>query len=167
MNWGTGSTLNLNTLYVCLYVLTDREWTKCQKRPFWGENKMLSKMYEKMYESNNFFKNSPCSVTDAAASGKRSQLLTTLHAKLFLFLRVLPVWWNSIIDDRLSAGPLEKLNNWVASISIWLQSILWVRMTKGTHFFNVGNKEVNIPCTMQRGMQPSYLFEQIWKVKRD
>ncbi len=42
-----------------------------------------------MYESNCFL-NARSFVTDATTSGKRFQLLTTLHAKLFHLLRVLP-----------------------------------------------------------------------------
>ncbi len=37
------------------------------------------------------FLNLCCSATDATESGKRFQLLTTLDAELFRFLRVLPV----------------------------------------------------------------------------
>ncbi len=79
-----------------------------------------------MYESSIFL-NSRCSVIDATVSGKLYLLLTTLHAKLFRLLLVLPVWLSSLIDDILSSGLLENLNNWVASISIWLEIILCVR----------------------------------------
>ncbi len=73
------------------------------------------------------FLNLRCSVTDATVSGKRFQLLPTLHTKLFRLLRVPPVWWNCLINDLLSPGLLENLNNWVTSRTIWFLSILWVR----------------------------------------
>ncbi len=46
---------------------------------------------------------------------------TTLHAKLFLFLRVLPVCWRSLNDDLLSPGLLENLNSWDASSTYKIQ----------------------------------------------
>ncbi len=73
---------------------------------------------EKKYMSVILFLNLFCSFTDATESGKRFQLLTTVHAKRFRLLRVLPVWWSSLIDDLLSRGLLENLNNWVVSRSI-------------------------------------------------
>ncbi len=76
------------------------------------------------------FLNLRCSVTDATESGKRFQVLTTLHAKLFRLLRVLPICYSSLIDALLSPGLLENLNNCVASWSTWLYSILWVRTKK-------------------------------------
>ncbi len=51
-----------------------------QKRSYWGENRLKSLL------------NARCSGTDATAIGKRFLCLTSLHAKLFLFLQVLPVW---------------------------------------------------------------------------
>ncbi len=55
----------------CTYVLNDRKIK--------GKYKYLSCLL-----------NTSCSGTDATASDKRFQCLTTLHAKLFLLLRVLP-----------------------------------------------------------------------------
>ncbi len=77
-------------MYVYMYVLTDREGTKCPKRPYWGEDRIKRKIYDYTYESNSCL-NLHSSVTDATVNGKRFQLLTTLHAKLFRLLRVLPV----------------------------------------------------------------------------
>ncbi len=48
-----------------------------------------------MYESSGFLI-IPWSGTDGTASGKRLQCFTTLHAKLFLLLYVLPVCWSSL-----------------------------------------------------------------------
>ncbi len=31
---------------VCMYVFTDREGTKCPKRPYWGEDRIKRKIYE-------------------------------------------------------------------------------------------------------------------------
>ncbi len=61
-----------------------------QKRPYWGENGIKREIYEQTYESNSCL-NLRCSATIAAANGKRFQFLTTLHAKLFRLLLVLPV----------------------------------------------------------------------------
>ncbi len=55
------------------------------------------------------FLDSRCADTDATESGKL--LLTTLHAKLFRLLRVLPVWQSILIDNLLSPGLLENLFN--------------------------------------------------------
>ncbi len=51
----------------------------------------MRKLYELTYESISCL-NLRCFVTDATESGKRFQLLTTLHARLFRLLRVLPVF---------------------------------------------------------------------------
>ncbi len=68
-----------------------------------------------------------CSGTDAAVSGKRFQCLTTLHAKLFLLLRVLPFCWRSFNDDLLSPALPGNLNSSDASRSIWMYMILCAR----------------------------------------
>ncbi len=77
-------------MYVCMYLLIGKGQS-AQKRPYWGEDRIKRKIYEYTYESNSCL-NLRCSVTDAIANGKRFQFLTTLHAKLFRLLRVLPVW---------------------------------------------------------------------------
>ncbi len=118
-------------LNICMCVFIDREGSKCPKRPYWGENRIKRRMYEETYGSNSYL-NLHCSVTDATENGKRFRLLTTLNAKLVRLLRVLPVWWNSLIGELLSPGLLENVNNWVASRSILLLSILWVR-TRSFH----------------------------------
>ncbi len=69
-----------------IYFFSDREGTKCPKRPYWGENRIKRKFYEQTYEFNGCL-NLRCSVTDATANGKRFQLLTTLHTKLFQYYR--------------------------------------------------------------------------------
>ncbi len=50
----------------------------------------LTEAFLSKYMSLIVFLNLRCSVTDATVSGKRFQLLTTLHAKLFRLLRILP-----------------------------------------------------------------------------
>ncbi len=74
---------------VCMYLLIGKG-KSAQKRPYWGEKGIKRNIYEQTYESNSCL-NVRCSVTDVTASGKRFQFLTTLHAKLFRLLRVLPV----------------------------------------------------------------------------
>ncbi len=76
--------------YVYMHLLIGKGQSG-QKRPYLGEDRIKKKNYEYTYESNSW-SNLRCSVTDATAKGKRFQFLTTLHAKLFRLLRVLPVW---------------------------------------------------------------------------
>ncbi len=78
-----------NVILVRMYLLIGKGQS-AQKGPYWGEDKRKRKNYEKTYESYSCL-NLRCSVTDATANGTRFQLLTTLHAKLFRLLRVLPV----------------------------------------------------------------------------
>ncbi len=54
-------------------------------------------------------------------------LFTTLNTKLFRALMVLPVRRSSQIDCSLYPGLFENFDNWVASRSVWLLSIFWVR----------------------------------------
>ncbi len=61
-----------------------------QKRPYCDEDRIKRKNYEETYESNSCL-NLRCSVTNATENGKRFQLLTTLHAKLFRLLQGLQV----------------------------------------------------------------------------
>ncbi len=112
-------------MHASLHTFTDRKRTKCSKGSYLGENRIKGKFMSKCMF--NCYLNLRCSVTDVTANGKRFQFVTTLYAKLFRLLWVLPVWWSSLIDDLLSPGLLENLNNWIASKSIWLLSILWVR----------------------------------------
>ncbi len=76
-------------MHVRMYLLI-RKGQSAQKGPNWGENRIKRKTYDYTYESYSRL-NLRCSVTDATESGKRFQLLTTLYAKLFRLLRVLPV----------------------------------------------------------------------------
>ncbi len=95
-----------------------------QKRPYWGENKLKSKIKGKYKYPAVFWR---LSGTDATASGKLFQCFTTRHANLFLLLWVLPVCWRSLSADLLSPGLLENLSSWDASRSTWLYMTLWTR----------------------------------------
>ncbi len=74
---------------VCMYLLIGKGQS-AQKRPYWGEDRIKRKLYELTYESYSCL-NLRCSVTAATANGKRFEFLTTLNAKPFRLLRVLPV----------------------------------------------------------------------------
>ncbi len=74
---------------VCLYAFNDTKGADYPKRQYWDEHRIKSKNYGYMYDSSGFL-NARCSGTDATASDKRFQYLTTQHAKLLRILRVLP-----------------------------------------------------------------------------
>ncbi len=133
--------------FIHMYVFYDRKRTHCPKRPYWGENRLKIKakgkyIYIYIYISCCLLKASWFG-TDATASGKRFQYLATLHAKLFLLLRVLTICCRSLSDDLLSPGLLENLNSLDASRWIWLYMILWVRTSSlfpiwGDRYMDVG-----------------------------
>ncbi len=75
---------HLDNLHVCMHLMIGKGKI-AQKRPYWGEKKLRAKIKGKYKYLASW------SCTDATASGKRFQYLITLHAKLFLLLRVLLV----------------------------------------------------------------------------
>ncbi len=58
--------------------------------------------YKENFKSLLVLINSRYPGSDATVSGKRFQLLTRLHAKLYRLLQILQIWWSSVVDDLLS-----------------------------------------------------------------
>ncbi len=82
-------------MFVCIY------WSRrdiVPKKTILGQNRIKRKIHARKNKSNSCL-DVRCYVTEADESGKRFQLLTTRHAKLFRLLWVLPVWWSSLIND--------------------------------------------------------------------